>query len=180
MTTITEFNNNIVPKLQKELGIANKHAVPKLLKLVVNCGLGEAINDKKVVDAMSAQLAVITGQKPKVTKAKKSISSFKLREGMSIGLKVTLRGKRMYDFLTRYISIALPRVRDFRGLRTSGFDGSGNYTVGVREQTIFPELDYSMVDKIRGFEISFVTSTSDDEHAKLLLTLLGVPFSKEK
>ena len=129
---------------------------------------------------MSAQLAVITGQKPMVTRAKKAISSFKLREGMPIGLKVTLRGKRMYDFLTRLTSTALPRVRDFRGLPKKGFDGQGNYTMGVSEQSIFPELEYSMIDKVRGFEISFVTTATTDEAGLALLTALGLPFEKEE
>lgn len=151
----------------------------KLVKIVVNCGIGrEAVADKKVIETMAAQLAVITGQRPAVTRAKRAISSFKLRAGDAIGLKVTLRGKRMRDFLTRLVSIALPRVRDFRGVAGSGFDGQGNYTMGIAEQTIFPELEYTMVDKTRGFEVTFVTSAAGDEEAKKLLVSLGMPFEK--
>ncbi len=154
-------------------------AVPKLVKIVVNCGVGrEAVADKKVIEKVSAQLAVITGQKPAVTRARKAISSFKLRAGDAVGLKVTLRGKRMNDFLTRLISIALPRVRDFRGVSAAGFDGRGNYTLGINEQTIFPELDYTLVDKTRGFETSFVTTAINDQQARKLLEALGLPFEK--
>lgn len=150
-----------------------------LVKIVVNCGIGrEGVADKKVIEKMAAQLSVITGQKPAVTRAKRAISSFKLRAGDAVGLKVTLRGKRMADFLTRLVSIALPRVRDFRGVPSQGFDGQGNYTMGIAEQTIFPELDYTLVDKTRGFEITFVTSASDDREARQLLETLGVPFEK--
>lgn len=157
----------------------NPMAVPKLVKIVVNCGIGrEAIADKKVIETMSAQLAVITGQKPAVTKAAKAISSFKLRAGDVVGLKVTLRGRRMTDFLTRLVTIAIPRVRDFRGVSSSGFDGHGNYTLGIAEQTIFPELDYTLVDKTRGFEVTFVTTAGNDDHAKTLLSVLGLPFEK--
>lgn len=159
--------------------ITNPMAVPKLVKIVVNCGVGrEAIADKKVIEKVSAQLAVITGQKPAVTRAAKAISSFKLRAGDAVGLKVTLRGARMADFFTRLVTIALPRVRDFRGVSASGFDGHGNYTLGVAEQTIFPELDYTLVDKTRGLEVTFVTTAQTDEHAKQLLTVLGMPFEK--
>lgn len=150
-----------------------------LVKIVVNCGIGrEAIADKKVIEKMAAQLAVITGQKPAVTRAKRAISSFKLRAGDVVGLKVTLRGKKMRDFMTRLVTIALPRVRDFRGMPLTGFDGNGNYTMGIAEQTIFPELDYTLVDKTRGFEVTFVTSAETDEDAKKLLTVLGLPFEK--
>lgn len=175
---LQNYRSEILPKLKKELGIANTMAVPRLTKIVVNCGLGEALGDKKIIEKVSAQLAVISGQKPSVTHAKQAISSFKLREGDPIGLKVTLRGTRMYDFLLKLVSIALPRVRDFRGIPVKGFDGHGNYTLGLREQTIFPELDYSMVDKTRGFELTFVTTAKNDEGAKRLLTLLGLPFEK--
>lgn len=172
------YRKEILPKLSKELKISNPMAVPRLVKIVVNAGLGEALSDKKVLDKMQAQLAVICGQKPKVTHAKQAISSFKLREGDPIGLKVTLRGKRMYNFLTKFVSIALPRVRDFRGIPSRGFDGNGNYTLGLTEQTIFPELEYSLVDKAHGFEITFVTTARTDEEARRLLTLLGLPFEK--
>lgn len=162
-----------------ELGIANLMAVPRLIKIVVNCGIGrEALADKKVIEKVSAQLSVITGQKPSVTRAKRAISSFKLRAGDTVGLKVTLRGHLMSDFFTRLVTIALPRVRDFRGVSGSGFDGNGNYTLGIADQTIFPELDYTMVDKTRGYEVTFVTKSGNDEHAKKLLTLLGMPFEK--
>lgn len=169
-----------VVEMKKRLNIENIMAVPRLTKIVVNCGLGEAAGDKKIIEKMAAQLAVITGQKARVNIAKKAISSFKLREGDAIGLKVTLRKKRMYDFMTKLIRIALPRVRDFRGIPTKGFDGQGNYTLGIREQTIFPELEYNMVDKVRGFEITFVTNTKNDEHARELLTVLGLPFEKKE
>lgn len=150
-----------------------------LVKIVVNCGIGrEAVADKKVIEKMSAQLAVITGQKPAVTRAKRAISSFKLRAGDAVGLKVTLRGKRMADFLTRLVAIAFPRVRDFRGVSEAGFDGCGNYTLGIAEQTIFPELDYTLVDKTRGFEVTFVTTATNDADAKKLLASLGMPFEK--
>jgi len=162
----------------REFAITNPMATPKLTKIVVNCGLGEALTDKKVIERMTQQLSIITGQRPSVTRAKRAISSFKLRAGDPIGLKVTLRGRRMYDFFTKFVSLALPRVRDFRGVPKSGFDGHGNYTIGLEEQTIFPELEYSLVDKTRGFEITFVTSAGDDERAGKLLALLGMPFEK--
>jgi len=168
----------IEKKLMSELGIKNRMAVPKLIKIVINCSLGEATSDKKVMEKMAVQLAVITGLHPVVTKAKKAISAFKLREGDAIGLKVTLRAKRMYDFLARLTGVALPRVRDFRGVSKKGFDGCGNYTLGIAEQTIFPDLDYSLVDKIRGFEATFVTSAQTDTEAKALLMFLGLPFEK--
>ncbi len=160
-------------------GIINPMALPRLTKIVVNCGIGrEAIADKKIIEKVSAQLGVITGQRPAVTRARRAISTFKLRAGDTVGLKVTLRGKMMVDFFTRLVMLALPRVRDFRGVSGSGFDGHGNYTLGITEQTIFPELDFAMVDKIRGFEVTFVTTATSDEHAKKLLTLLGMPFEK--
>lgn len=155
-------------------------AVAKLVKIVVNCGIGrEAIADKKVIEKVAAQLAVITGQKPKATRAKRAISSFKLRAGDVVGLKATLRGKRMRDFFTRLIALALPRVRDFRGVSGNGFDGKGNYTLGIAEQSIFPELDYTLVDKTRGFEATFVTTAINDREARSLLETLGLPFEKE-
>ncbi len=179
MTALQDtYKKDIVPKLIKEFGIKNPMAVPKLLKIVVNCGLGEALKDKKVLENMASQLSIITGQKPQITRASRAISTFKLRAGDAIGLKVTLRGKRMYDFYMKFVAIALPRVRDFRGIPSKRFDGHGNYTLGITEQTIFPELEYQLVDKIRGFEITFVTSAHTDEKGKTLLTLLGLPFEK--
>lgn len=172
------YVTDIAPKLMKELGVNNPMAVPKLVKIVINSSMGEALRDGKAMEKMSAQLAVIAGQKPVLTRAKRAISSFKLRAGDAIGLKVTLRGKRMFDFLTKLIGIALPRVRDFRGISTRGFDGQGNYTLGIQEQTIFPDLDYSLVDKTRGLEVTFVTTARLNDHAKKLLTLLGLPFEK--
>lgn len=174
-----KYKKEIAPKLATDLGIKNPMAVPRVVKIVINCGLGEAIGDKKVLEKVASQLAVITGQKPAVTRAKRAISTFKLRAGDTIGLKVTLRGGRMYDFLVKFIAIALPRVRDFRGTSRKWFDGNGNYTMGISEQTIFPELPYSLVDKTRGFEITIVTSAKTDKEAEALLTALGMPFEKE-
>jgi large subunit ribosomal protein L5 len=180
MHTIEEkYLKEIVPMFTKEHGIKNRMAVPKLVKIVVNCGMGEALADKKAIEKMGTQMAVITGQKAQVMTAKKAISSFKLRAGDAVGLRVTLRGHRMYDFFQKLVMIALPRVRDFRGIPTKGFDGRGNYTLGVREHTMFPELEYGMVDKVRGMELTFVTSATTDEQGKTLLTLLGMPFVKE-
>lgn len=179
MNTLREkYKKEVVSTLMKELAITNPMAVPKLVKIVVNCGMGEALKDKKALESMGAQLSIITGQKPMVTRAKRAISTFKLRAGDAIGLKVTLRGTRMYDFFTKFINISLPRVRDFRGVPNSGFDGRGSYTVGLSEQTVFPELEYSQVDKMRGFEITLVTTGKVTEHTKKLLTLLGMPFAK--
>ena len=169
MTLLEKYKKEVVPSLMKELKISNPMAVPKLVKIVVNCGLGEG---------MSTQLTIITGQKPKVTRAKRAISTFKLRAGDPIGLKVTIRGHRMYDFLTKLVAIVLPRVRDFRGVPLKSFDGKGNYTIGFSESTIFPELEYKNIDKSRGFEIVCVTSSNDDKGAKRLLELLGMPFEK--
>jgi large subunit ribosomal protein L5 len=173
-----EYKETIVPKLMKDLDLANVMAVPKLEKIVVSCGLGEALTDKHVIEKMAQQLGVITGQKAQVTYARKAIATFKLRENDAIGLKVTLRRKRMYDFFKRLTSVALPRVRDFRGVSAKGFDGRGNYTLGILEQTIFPELDFAMVDKVRGFAATFVTTAKTNEQAKKLLELLGMPFEK--
>ncbi len=175
-----KYKEKIAADLKNKLTIGNVMAVPRLEKIVINCGLGEAIKDKKVIESASAQLAVITGQKPKIARAKKAISSFKLQAGDIIGLKVTLRNERMYDFLEKFVGIALPRVRDFRGISKKSFDGCGNYTLGIREQTIFPELDYKMVDRLRGFEITFVTSASDNREAFELLSALGLPFERKK
>lgn len=173
-----KYQKEIKAKLKTELGIKNPMAVPHLVKIVVNCGIGEALEDKKVIEKMSTQLGIISGQKPSPTRAKKAISTFKLRAGDVVGLKVTLRGARMYDFFLKLIAIALPRVRDFRGIPDRGFDKRGSYTLGMREQTIFPELEYSMIDKVRGFEITFVTSAPDKKQTKKLLEALGLPFEK--
>ncbi len=163
----------------KELNCKSVMAVPQLVKIIVNCGMGrESLKDKKTLESMATQLGVITGQKPAVTRAKRAIATFKLRAGDAIGLKVTLRGKRMYDFFTKLVMIALPRVRDFRGVSTKSFDGKGNYTLGISDQTIFPELEYRLVDRVRGFEIVVVTSAKTDAAAKKLLELLGMPFEK--
>lgn len=174
-----KYKEEYVKKLKGDLGLHNVMEVPKLTKIVVNCGLGEALTDKKVIEKMREQLAILTGQRPQIRVAKKAIATFKLRENDAIGLKVTLRKKRMYDFLVRLTGVALPRVRDFRGIPLSGFDGRGNYTLGIKEQTIFPELDYTMVDKTRGFEATFVTTATTNEQSKRLLELLGLPFEKK-
>jgi large subunit ribosomal protein L5 len=173
-----KYKKEVVPALSKEFGIKNPMAIPKLEKIVINMGLGEAISNPKVLDIAIEELKAITGQKPVITKAKKSIASFKLRQGMSIGAMVTLRGDRMYEFLDRLISIALPRVRDFKGLSPKSFDGRGNYTLGIREQIIFPEVDFNKVDKIRGMNISIVTTAKNDELGFALLKALGMPFRK--
>ena len=170
------YKNEIAPALAKEFEITNPMAIPKLEKIVVNMGVGEAIQNAKVLDTATEELRSIVGQKPVVTKAKKSIASFKLRQGMNIGAMVTLRGDRMYEFLDRLISIALPRVRDFRGVSAKAFDGRGNYTLGIREQLIFPEIDFNKVDKTRGMNISIVTTAKTDEQARALLRALGMPF----
>lgn len=170
------YLTDVVPALSKEFGYTNVMAVPKLEKVVVNMGLGEATQNAKVVDVGADELAKITGQKAAVRRAKKSIAAFKLREGMPVGAMVTLRGDRMFDFLDRLLSIALPRVRDFRGVSTRGFDGRGNYTLGLRDQLIFTEIDYLKVDKARGMNICVVTTAKTDEEARKLLQLLGMPF----
>jgi large subunit ribosomal protein L5 len=173
------YKEELVPELMKSLDLKNVMQVPRVEKVVVNIGVGEAIDNAKALDAAVSDLSVITGQKPIVTKAKKSIANFKLREGRSIGAKVTLRGYRMWAFLDRLMNVALPRVRDFRGVSPNSFDGRGNYTLGLREQLIFPEIDYDQIDKIRGFEVSIVTSAGDDDQGRQLLQLLGMPFRKE-
>lgn len=173
-----QYHKELRGVLQKKFEIKNPMAVPELEKIVINCGLGEALADKKALEKMEAQLLIICGQKPVVTRAKKAISSFKLREEDPIGLKVTLRKKRMWDFFTRLISVALPRVHDFRGVSKKGFDGRGNYTLGLAEQTIFPELDFDLVDKVRGFEVVFVTTAQTNEQGRALLEGLGIPFEK--
>jgi large subunit ribosomal protein L5 len=173
------YQEELVPELMKSMDLKNIMQVPRIEKVVVNIGVGEAIDNAKALDAAVLDLSIITGQKPIVTKAKKSIANFKLREGRSIGAKVTLRGYRMWAFLDRLMNVALPRVRDFRGVSPNSFDGRGNYTLGLREQLIFPEIDYDQIDKIRGFEVSIVTSAGDDDQGRQLLQLLGMPFRKE-
>jgi len=171
-----KYKNEIAPAIAKEFGIENTMAIPKIEKIVVNMGVGEAISNAKILDTAVEELRVITGQKPVVTKAKKSIASFKLRQGMNIGTMVTLRGERMYEFLDRLISVALPRVRDFRGISAKAFDGRGNYTLGINEQLIFPEIDFNKVDKTRGMNISIITSAKTDEQSRALLKAMGMPF----
>jgi large subunit ribosomal protein L5 len=166
----------VAPQIAKDFGITNPMAVPRLEKVVINMGMGEAIGNAKILDTAADELRAITGQKPVITKAKKSIASFKLRQGMPIGVVVTLRGDRMYEFLDRLVSVALPRVRDFRGVSPKAFDGRGNYTIGIREQLIFPEIDFNKVDKLRGMNISIVTTARNDEQARALLKGLGMPF----
>ena len=171
-----KYSKEIKSQLQKELGIENVMAVPKLQKIVINMGLGEATQNVKIMDPLIADLGAIAGQKPVITKAKKSIAAFKLREGMPIGAMVTLRGDAMYEFLDRLISVALPRVRDFRGVSSKSFDGRGNYTLGLRDQLIFPEIDYAKVDKVKGMNVTIVTSAEDDNGARTLLKYFGMPF----
>ena len=173
-----KYPEEIVPALKEKFQYGNIMEVPKLVKIVVNMGLGEAIANPKALDAAVSDMTQITGQKPIITKAKKSVAAFKVREGMSIGCKVTLRGEKMYEFCDRLVSVALPRVRDFKGISPKAFDGRGNYTLGLKEQLIFPEIEYDKIDKIRGLEVCFVTSAKSDEEAKELLRLLGMPFAK--
>jgi large subunit ribosomal protein L5 len=173
------YTKEIAPALAKEFEITNKMAVPRLEKIVINMGMGEAVANSKVIDTAAEELRSIAGQKPVVTKAKKSIAQFKLRQGMPIGTMVTLRGDRMYEFLDRLVSVALPRVRDFRGVSPKAFDGRGNYTLGIRDQLIFPEIDFNKVDKTRGMNISIVTTARDDEQARALLRALGMPFRQQ-
>lgn len=171
-----KYRKEIAPAIAKEYGIKNVMAIPKIEKVVINMGLGEGIGNAKIIDVAIDELRSISGQKPVITKAKKSIAAFKLRQGMNIGAMVTLRGDRMYEFLDRLISVALPRVRDFRGISGKAFDGRGNYTLGIREQLIFPEIDFNKVDKTRGMNISIVTTAKTDEEARSLLKALGMPF----
>ncbi len=171
-----KYTQEIAPALAKEFGFKNPMSIPKIQKIVLNMGLGDAIQNAKIMDVAVNELAVITGQKPVVTKAKKSIAQFKLREGMSIGAMVTLRGDRMYEFLDRFINVTLPRVRDFRGISAKAFDGRGNYTVGLRDQLIFPEVDFGKVDKARGMNVCIVTTANSDEEARSLLRHFGMPF----
>ena len=173
------YRNEVVPALLKSLDVENVMQVPKITKVVVNIGVGEALDNTKALEAATGDLSTITGQKAIITKAKKSIANFKLREGREIGAKVTLRGERMWSFLDRLINIALPRVRDFRGIPDDSFDGRGNYTLGLREQLIFPEIRYDKIDKIRGLEITVVTTAPTDDQAYQMLTMLGMPFRKD-
>ncbi len=179
MTRLKEkFNNEISSELVKKFNYSSVMEVPKIEKIVVNMGIGDAVQNSKVLDSAVEELQSITGQKPVVTKAKKSIATFRLREGMPIGAKVTLRGERMYEFFVKLISVSLPRVRDFRGISKKAFDGRGNYTLGVKEQLIFPEIDYDKVSKVRGMDIVIVTTANTDEEARELLTQFGMPFQK--
>jgi len=173
------YQNEVVPALMKSLSLENIMEIPRISKVVVNIGLGEALDNPKSLDAAVSDLNLITGQKPIVTKARKSIANFKLREGRAIGAKVTLRGERMWSFLDRLVNIALPSVRDFRGVSADSFDGRGNYTLGLREQLVFPEIEYDKIDKLRGLEISIVTTATSDDHGRELLRMLGMPFKKE-
>lgn len=181
MNRLREFHGTeIVDAMMKKFSYKNKMQVPKIEKVVVNMGLGEAKENSKVLDAASGDIMIITGQKPIITKAKKSIAAFKLRAGMPVGAKVTLRGEKMYSFVDRLINVALPRVRDFRGVSPEAFDGRGNYTLGVKEQLMFPEVQYDKIDKIRGMDIVFVTTAKSDEEARELLRLYGMPFTKRQ
>ena len=170
------YYKEIQPAVMKELGIENRMAAPKLEKIIVNMGVGEATQNAKLIDPAATEVGQITGQKPVITKARKSIAAFKVREGMPIGVMVTLRGDRMYEFFDRLVNVALPRVRDFRGVPTKSFDGRGNYTLGVRDQLIFPEIDYAKVEKTKGMNITIVTSAGSDDHARTLLKHMGMPF----
>jgi large subunit ribosomal protein L5 len=173
------YDEEIVPAMMKVLDLDNVMEVPRIKKVVVNIGMGEAMDNAKALDAAVGDLTQITGQKPVVTKARKSIANFKLREGRAIGVKVTLRGERMWSFLDRLVNIALPRVRDFRGISPDAFDGRGNYTLGLREQLVFPEIDYDKIDKLRGLEVTVVTTARSDDEGRQLLQMLGMPFYKE-
>lgn len=173
------YQEEVAPALMRSLNLKNVMEIPKIEKVVVNIGVGEALDNAKALDAAVADLTIITGQKPIITKARKSIANFKLREGRAIGVKVTLRGERMWSFFDRLVNIALPRVRDFRGVSPNAFDGRGNYTLGLREQLVFPEVDYDKIDKLRGMEITIVTTAQTDEAGRQLLTLFGMPFRKE-
>jgi large subunit ribosomal protein L5 len=172
------YISDVVPELQKKFNYSSPMAVPRLMKVVVNQGLGEAKEDSKIMDKAAKEMGMITLQKPIITRSKKSISNFKLRAGMPIGLKVTLRGERMYTFLEKLVNVALPRIRDFRGINASSFDGRGNYNLGIKEQLVFPEITYDMVDQTRGFDVTIVTSATNDEEGRALLEALGFPFRK--
>ena len=172
------YKTEVAPALMKKFEYKSVMQIPKIDKVVINVGAGEAKDNSKVIDAIARDLAIITGQKPMVCRAKKSVANFKLREGMPIGVKVTLRGDKMYEFVDRLFSLALPRVRDFRGINPNSFDGRGNYSLGVKEQLIFPEIEYDKIDKVRGMDITFITTANTDEEARELLTLMGAPFAK--
>lgn len=172
------YKSEVAPALMKKFGYKSVMQIPKLDKVVINVGCGEARDNPKAIDAICSDIAQITGQKPVVCAAKKSVANFKLREGMPNGVKVTLRGDKMYEFIDRFFNLALPRVRDFRGINPNSFDGRGNYSMGIREQLIFPEIEYDKVDKVRGMDICFVTTAATDEEARELLTLMGAPFAK--
>lgn len=172
-----KYAKEVAPELTKKFGYKNVMQLPKLEKVIINMGVGEAVGNSKALDAAVSDLALIAGQKPIVTRAKKSIATWKIRQGMAIGAKVTLRGTRMYQFLDKFINVALPRVRDFRGVSAKAFDGRGNYSVGLKEQLIFPEIDYDKIDKVRGMNVVIVTTAKTDEEAKALLSLLGMPFN---
>lgn len=172
------YRQEIAPLLMKKFSYKSVMQIPKLEKIVINVGAGEARDNSKVIDAIMSDIAAITGQRPVVCTARKSVANFKLREGMRIGVKVTLRGEKMYEFLDRLLNVALPRVRDFRGINSNSFDGRGNYNLGIKEQLIFPEIDYDKIDKVRGMDICFVTTAKTDEEAKELMTHLGAPFAK--
>ena len=172
------YKADVAPALMKKFSYKSVMQIPKLEKIVINVGAGEAKENAKAIDAISTDLAAITGQKPQVCKAKKSVANFKLREGMNIVVKVTLRGDRMYEFMDRLFNVALPRVRDFRGINPNSFDGRGNYNMGIKEQLIFPEIDYDKIDKVRGMDICFVTTAKTDEESRELLSLMGAPFAK--
>ena len=179
MARLKEFyRDTVVPKLKTELGLSNVMEVPRITKITLNMGVGEAVADRKVIDAASADMAKISGQKPQVCKAKKAVATFKVREGLPIGAKVTLRGQRMYEFLDRLITVAMPRIRDFRGISPRGFDGRGNYTMGVREQIIFPEIQYDTVDQVRGMDITITTTARDNKQGRALLEAFSFPFRK--
>jgi len=171
-----KYDEEVVPALMKEFGLSNKMQVPRIQKIVINMGLGEAVQNVKIIDSGVAEMTAITGQKPMVTKSKKAIATFKLRKGMPIGVMVTLRKDRMYEFLDRLVNVALPRVRDFKGVSPKGFDGRGNYTFGIKEQIIFPEINYDRIDKVKGMNISFVTTATTDEQGRALLKHFGMPF----
>ncbi len=176
---LTHYRGVARPALQEQFGFANPHQIPQVVKVTINVGVGEGSRDRKLVDSVSRELAVITGQKAVITRARKSISNFRLREGMPVGASVTLRRRNMWEFLDRFVSVAVPRIRDFRGLKTRSFDGRGNYTVGIKEQIIFPEVDYDKVNRIHGMDVSVVTSTNKDDQAYALLRQLGFPFRGE-
>ena len=172
------YVNEVAPQMMKKFGYKSVMQIPKLDKVVINVACGEAIQNSKVLDAIVTDIRTITGQQPVLCKAKKSVANFKLREGMVIGVKVTLRGEKMYEFIDRFFNLALPRVRDFRGINPNAFDGRGNYSIGIKEQLIFPEIEYDKIDKVRGMDICFVTTSKNDEEARELLSLMGAPFEK--